>query len=294
MERVKNYILAIVLLISFVGCAIGDINLDNIDLNKVVNSSVTVFKSISKASEDINSEHEYYIGRTVSANILAKYKLYNNRSATQYINKVGKVLSFNSNLPETFGGYHFAIINSNEVNAFAAPGGFIFVTLGMLRLCDSEDALASVLAHEIAHIEHRHGISSIKKSRITSVFTTIGLESVKYSDNEKLKEITDEFGGSIDDIMNTLVVNGYSRSFEHDADISALKILKRSGYSQNAMIDMLKRMDIRLRGDSLGFGSTHPTPKDRIDSILPKIEEKNFKTSYSRTKRFKSFKNYLL
>ena len=88
-------------------------------------------------------------------------------------------LSKTSDLPETFGGYHFLILDSDEINAFAAPGGFIFVTRGLLRCCKHEDAAAAVLAHEIGHVELRHGLQAIKKSRITTALTTLGIAGVK-------------------------------------------------------------------------------------------------------------------
>jgi beta-barrel assembly-enhancing protease len=79
-------------------------------------------------------------------------------------------------MPETFGGYHFLILDSDEINAFAAPGGLIFVTRGMLRCCDSEDAVAAVLAHEVGHVQHQHGIQTIRKPALTSAFTILAAE----------------------------------------------------------------------------------------------------------------------
>jgi predicted Zn-dependent protease len=267
--------------------------MENLDLSSLVESSVKVYKSVSKAKEDINSEQEYYIGRTVAAQIYSKYRPYNDKASHLYINKIGKTLAYNSNAPETFSGYHFAILDSNEINAFAAPGGFIFVTRGMLKLCDSEDAIASVLAHEIAHIEHKHGISTIKKSRLTSAVTTIGKEGSKHFGDEKLQEITNNFGDSIEDIMNTLVVNGYSRSYEYDADQTALQILKRTGYNQSAMVDMLQKMQKRLQDDTFGFGSTHPKAAKRIENIKPLIEDNIKSIPNNRNKRFRSHMKYI-
>jgi predicted Zn-dependent protease len=105
-------------------------------------------KTVARSFEDISPEQEYYIGRTVGAQILKKYGPYTNRLATAYINSIGQSLARASDLPETFGGYHFLIQDSDEINALAAPGGLVFVTRGMLRCCRSEDAVAAVLAHE--------------------------------------------------------------------------------------------------------------------------------------------------
>ncbi len=75
---------------------------------------------------------------------------------------LGQSLVIFSDRPETFGGYHFLLLDSNEINAFAAPGGLILVTRGMLQCCANEDELAAVLAHEIAHVEKKHGLTAIK------------------------------------------------------------------------------------------------------------------------------------
>ena len=104
-----------------------------------------VSDAVSKAAEEINPEQEYYIGRTIGAVITSKYKVYQNNSATDYINVMGQGLSKFSDMPETFGGYHFLVLDSDEINAFAAPGGFIFISRGLLRCCKDEDAVAAVL-----------------------------------------------------------------------------------------------------------------------------------------------------
>ncbi len=120
--------------------------------------------AIAKTLEDFTPEQEYYIGRSVGAVIVNRYKPYPNAQANSYLNLVGQTLAQASDRPETFGGYHFLILDSDEINAFAAPGGLIFVSRGMLRCCRSEDAVAAVLAHEVGHIQLRHGIQSIKRA----------------------------------------------------------------------------------------------------------------------------------
>ena len=84
-----------------------------------------------------------------------------------------------SDLPAIFGGYHFLVLNSNDINAFATPSGLVFVTRGLLRCCRDEDALAAVLAHEIGHIQLRHGMQAIEKARVTEALTTIASEGAR-------------------------------------------------------------------------------------------------------------------
>jgi predicted Zn-dependent protease len=130
-------------------------------------------QSIVKTSEalrstfaDITDEEEYYIGRSVAALILSYYPAYENEALTSYINTVGQAVVFSSARPEIYAGYHFLILDTDEVNAMAAPGGFIFISKGLLRRCANEEMLAAILAHEVGHVCAKHGLQSIKKSRL--------------------------------------------------------------------------------------------------------------------------------
>ena len=227
--------------------------------------------AIAKTFEDITPEQEYYIGRTIGAVVIGKYQPYQNQNVNRYINLLGQTLAQASDRPETFGGYHFLVLDSNEINAFAAPGGLIFITRGLLRCCKNEDAVAAVLAHEIAHVQLRHGLQAINKSRITTALTTIGMESAKTFAKSDVAKLTSVFEDSISDITQTLVNNGYSRSFEKDADKGAVTILKRVGYDPNALVEMLQVMQTQLKPGGTDFAKTHPSPKDRISAIQSSI-----------------------
>ncbi len=227
--------------------------------------------AVAKSFEDFTPQQEYYIGRTVGAMVLQKYPPYQNQAATTYVNVLGQTMASASDLPETYGGYHFLILDSDEVNALAAPGGLIFVTRGMLRCCPNEDALAGVLAHEVGHVQNKHGLQAIKKSRITSALTTIGIEGTKSFGGQELSALTSTFEDSIADITGTMINNGYSRSFESQADGSAVTIVERVGYDPNGMVDMLETMENRLEPGRIDFVKTHPSPQSRINDIQKEI-----------------------
>ncbi len=228
-------------------------------------------KAVARGFQDITPEQEYYIGRAVGASILSQYPPFENRAANLYVNTLGQALAQVSDLPETFNGYHFLILDSKEINAFAAPGGLIFVTRGMLRCCRNEDATAAVLAHEIGHVEHRHGLQAIKKSRVTAALSTLAIEGTKNLGGQELADLTRTFENSITDITAMLVNSGYSLVFEKQADNSAVTILQRIGYDPNGLVDMLGQMHTRLAPGSPGFGRTHPTPKVRIANLQARI-----------------------
>jgi beta-barrel assembly-enhancing protease len=234
-------------------------------------SALKVGQAVAKTFQDITPEQEYYIGRAVGAIVAGKYKPYQNQKSTTYLNVLGQTLAQASDRPETFGGYHFAILESDQINAFAAPGGLIFVSRGMLRCCKNEDAVAAVLAHEIGHVVKRHGLQAIKKSRFTEAAGIIGIEAAKTMGGDNLAKASQLFEDSLMDITSTLVNNGYSRTFESEADAAAVTLLKRVGYHPNALVDMLKVMEQRLVPGGMDFAKTHPSPKDRINKIQQSI-----------------------
>lgn len=242
--------------------------------------------AVSKAFTDITPEQEYYIGRAVGASIVGQYRPYEDAAATRYLNLLGQSIARASDLPVTYGGYHFLILDSDEINAFAAPGGLIFITRGMLRCCPDEDAVAAVLAHEIAHIQARHGLQSIKKSRITEALTIIGAESAKQFGDADLARLTETFEASIRDVTATLINNGYSRAFEYEADRIAGDLLQRLGYDPGALKAMLAEMKRRLHSDRRGFAQTHPSPADRMAQLVNRSGHAEESAPESRRQRF--------
>jgi predicted Zn-dependent protease len=236
-----------------------------------VTSMLKSGRKLISGFEDITPEQEHYIGRSVAAVILSKYPYCNHRNGQRYVNVMGQALAQASDRPETFGGYHFLILDTDEINALSAPGGFVFVTRGLLGCCGSEDAMASVLAHEIGHVQRKHGLQAIQKSRITEGATALALTGTATLSGGKLKEVTQAFDDSIQDITTTMIDSGYSRSFEEEADHDAVTIMQRMGYDPNAIVDMLNAMRTRFTPQSKGFARTHPTPTARINNVLAMI-----------------------
>ena len=257
------------------GFGFGDLSSSLQSVTKYAESATKSFKAVSKALEDITPEQEYYIGRTIGAIVLDKYKPYNHAQTNYYLNQLGQTLSRFSDLPELYDGYHFITLDSSEINAFATPSGLIFVTRGMLRCCQHENSLAAVLAHEIAHVQHKHGLQSIEKDRITKATSILAIEGTKTFANSDLANLTTTFENSIKDITSTMINTGYSQAFENEADETAVTILQRVGYGGQGLIDMLKIMQKQLKPGGLDFAKTHPSPTDRIENISSILKTKS-------------------
>jgi predicted Zn-dependent protease len=224
-------------------------------------------QAIGSATEEITPEQEYYIGRAVGANILATYTIWNGSPAlTAYLNQICGAITINSPKPDIYNGYHVAILDSNEINAFATSGGHIFITRGLIAAAKSEDALAGVIAHEIAHIQLQHSIRAIRTSRITQAILITGSSAAGAAMGYDVNELTDIFNESVGEIVTTLVNSGYSQRQEFDADDMALSLLASAGYNASGLMDMLKELNTIQSNSSGGFNKTHPSPAQRISN----------------------------
>jgi beta-barrel assembly-enhancing protease len=256
-------------------------------------------------------EQEYYLGRAVAAQVLSKYPAYDAPEVNAYLNKLGQTLALVSDMPETFNGYHFLALDSEEINAFGAPGGFILITRGMLRCASSEEEVAAILAHEIGHVTGKDGVNAIEASRkkdiaaatygpwlkagvqagadvavhrgtsallrpLTSRLPGFAGNAVENAAadaiKEGLKKSVEAFSASITDVVGTLVVAGYSREQEKQADLAAVTILHRMGYDPMALVRMLQVMKTRLKPGGLDFAKTHPDPSVRMGYVKGAVD----------------------
>jgi predicted Zn-dependent protease len=254
----------------------------------LANSISASADAIGKAAEEISPEQEYYIGRAVGATILTNYKLDGSKKAlTDYLNKICDALVINSPRPEIYNGYHVGILDSDEINAFATPSGLILLTRGLIDCTASEEELAGVIAHEIAHIQLQHSIKSIKTARFTNAILVTG---TAVAGEDSLKDLTETFNLSVDDIVNVLN-NGYSQDQEFQADTTALSILAGAEYMPSGLIGMLKQLEKIQGSHPGGFNKTHPSPSDRIGNAEKSLGQyKVADTASYRLARFKAVK----
>jgi predicted Zn-dependent protease len=225
-------------------------------------------RALSALENDISPEDEYYIGRAVGAYILERYRPYTgNEDLSAYLNKICCALALHAD-GAPFNGYHVMILDSPEINAFATSGGHIFISLALVEAVASEDMLAAVIAHEIAHIQLRHGIEMIGDNRLTRELRELadrageiagrkaGLEAQKLFFLDAVKEIAD-----------TMTINGFSQQQEFEADSLAVFLLASAGYEPSSLIDMLSVLERTRRGYSGGILKTHPPARLRISNV---------------------------
>lgn len=230
--------------------------------------------SLFKAAKDYTREEEYYLGRSVAAKIFSIYPASKNQEQIDYLNKIGLALAYHSAYPDTFGGYHFMILDTDQVNALSAPGGFVFVTRGLLEKMPNEDALAAVLAHEIAHVGLQHGLKSIAQDKVRDGLAAAGKLAARLNCNEILAQAADVFGGLVEDVVKNLLEKGYSRDQEYEADSASLVFLNKAGYQATEMLTALSQLNSESNTnesnnkDKSSWLNSHPGAEERKAKIM--------------------------
>jgi len=245
--------------------------------------------NMDKNLEGYTLEDEYYLGRAVAANVLSVYKPYTkNEDLTKYLNKICQVLVINSSNPVTFNGYHVLVLDSADFNAFASPGGHIFITRGLVEAAASEDMLAALIAHELAHIILKHGIRLIDEMSIFTDAALAAKQGQAMSGSSAANRLM-TYRNSVANLSDAMIKNGYSQVFEFEADREAMKILAASGYDPAALLEVLKVLQ-RVQGSQRGgFNTTHPSPTDRIVNVETAL--RNFRVQDTKSFRTGRFKN---
>jgi len=205
----------------------------------------------------ISDRDEIKLGRGVAARVISRFGIDYNLEATYYLNLLGTTIAQRSDRPDL--PYHFAILDTDDVNAYACPGGFVFITRGALNMVQDEAELAAVLSHEIAHVTERHIIKALQHSRVMKIGAQMAVDAFTNGGplfNKMINVATDS------------LFKGLKKSDEYDADGKAVAYLDRTGYDYPAMFDVLKLLDQRRKaGQARVLARTHPSPANRISKL---------------------------
>ena len=214
---------------------------------------------------EIGPVQEFQLGRAVAARVLPLYPvLPQNDPRTVYVNKLGHAIVAASNDPMPYHGYSFVMLDSEEVNAFAVPGGFVFVTTGMLKFLKDEDELAAILGHEMGHIELRHGMRAVGTEKILRLFSLLKeLGTGKESSSNQAGDLVAQVKQMVDEVfekMFTAVRNGYGIETESQADWRSIQLSRTLGYDTMALYEVLERF--KAEKGSYG-GASYPAERGK-------------------------------
>jgi len=230
------------------------------------------FKIITKTGDallPIGYEEELAIGQAISLQVVSRYSgIVNNPPLTKYISLVGQAVANTSDRPNI--PYHFAVLNHDSINAFAAPGGYIFVTRGLLDRIQNEAELAGVLGHEISHVSQKHVLEIIQRSKRVAGASELGFSY--------LKQDPALFKGIVDEAVKKLLDEGLDQGKEIESDQLGDVFAARVGYDANAYVTLLTRLRT-IKGDDLAFFKTHPNFSTRIQAVQQTVQENGFKSN---------------
>lgn len=213
------------------------------------------------AAKEVNEKEEVEIGKGVASNLLGAAPLVNDARLQKYVNAVGRWLAMQTERPDL--EWHFGVFDSPNVNAFATPGGYIFVTKGLVMKMRNEAELAGVLAHEIAHVLQKHHLKAIQKNAMVGLGTDIA-SMVARKDGKN----TEAFNKVVN-VGTQLYARGLDREDELEADRMGVVIAARAGYDPYglpAVLQTLEGVNPQDGNFALMF-KTHPTPASRLEAL---------------------------
>ena len=215
---------------------------------------------------EITTEQEVAMGREVAAKMIAYFKVFENKQAAAYVRKVGQAVALQSERQDV--AYHFEILDTDAVNAFATPGGFIFVTRGLLESLKTEAELAGVLGHEVGHVAGKHIVREIQRGKAIKVGSDVAVEFTEGS--QFLEDLAKQ-------ILTRLIDRGLSPKDEHDADRRGVDYAYAAGYRPDGLesfLETLQEVTARSKPKTSWLNRTHPKLKDRIKRVGKQIAKK--------------------
>jgi predicted Zn-dependent protease len=232
------------------GFSIGGVN---------VGSAASAAAHAHEAYREIPEAEEIEMGKDIAAGLLGAAPLAKSSEQEIYVNNLGRWLALHSSRPDL--PWHFGILEVDTVNAFATPGGNVFVSRGLLMRVHSESELAGILAHEISHVALKHHLSDIQKNAQKNL--ALDLASVKSGG------LAGEAARAVARVGLEGYVRGLSREDELAADRMGVVIAARSGYEPYGLVAVLQTLAAMPQDDAaLGFFlKTHPSPADRLAAL---------------------------
>ena len=246
LRRLPRWIAAAAIIVS--GYAVAA----SFDLNRLFD----IGKDATTALKGVDEKEEIEIGREVAGRTLGAAPLVPDPALQRYVNRVGRWVASQSERPDL--PWHFGVLDTSSINAFAAPGGYILITRGLYEILDNEAQLAGVLGHEVGHIVKRHHIEVMQKSAGVSA-------AARAAQRDNRAVWQNHLIGTGAEVM----ARGLDKSAEFEADQIGVVLAARAGYNPYGLVEVLHKLSVRSSNDenlALLF-KTHPAPGERLEKI---------------------------
>ena len=238
-------------------------------------------KGLSDQIKDlvITEQEEKDMGAQISARLREKYGVVQSAPVHKYVSLVGRVLAASSTRPNL--AWTFIVLDTDGVNAFAAPGGYIHITRGALALIQNEAELAGVLGHEIVHVTAKHTINAIKKAKVQGA----AAEAVTRSDVLEYM---------INRAYENLLENQYDRGDENGSDQAGIRMANTTGYVPSGLGGFLTRLSARNKDlkEPSGVFASHPETKSRVDRLTKQIDSEKLAATATVAARYTAAISY--
>ncbi|MDD2736869.1 MAG: M48 family metalloprotease [Desulfuromonadaceae bacterium] len=223
---------------------------------------------VLSSSKEIDYTTERTIGESLALEGLQRFGTpVKNESLQQYVNLVGNAVAANSKRATI--PYQFAVLDSPVQNAFAVPGGVIFVSRALVSILSDESELAAVLAHEVGHVSAKHALKSTQRAQFFEGVGTITAASVRGDRGKK-------FASAIGDMQAVLFDKGLDKEMEFEADLAAMETAYRTGYDPFALIrvlEKLQKLEASSKDKKGSWFSTHPPLSERIVRLRAQLRK---------------------
>jgi len=237
-------------------------------INKLVLAIFFIFMvflwvSFSSFSAERDLAKEQKLGKKLSEDIEKKYEVVEDLNQNSLLREIGNKLTKASEMSEM--KFHFRILKKEDPNAFSIPGGYVYVTYDLFDYIQSDDELAGILAHEIAHVIHNH---ALKQTRDNTKYTLLTILAVLLTREPDV--------GVLGKLTTITLLNQYSREYEEEADLTAIDLLIKTGYNPVGFLTFLERLYAREMFKpevNLGIFQTHPETENRINYVKDMLIE---------------------
>jgi len=226
--------------------------------------SATAIAGGKKSDVVIGDTEERDIGAKLAARIRAEKRIVADKAIVDYVSRTGQNIARLSDRPDI--PYHFAVIEDKTPNAFAVPGGYIYVHTGLLKALDTQSQLAGVLAHEIGHIVARHGVKQLQEGLGVQALTTLVLGGASRESTQ-----------TVVDASVAVVMTGYNRNMESEADSYGAMYMARAGFNPEGMAQAMDKVAVLTEGGD-GFWESldkkHTPAAKRVAAVRAEIKDK--------------------
>lgn len=227
------------------GCGVGNVNVE-----QLVNAGGKALKAGA-----MDARNERAIGESVSLALTNQYGVTHNAQLAKYVVLVGQTIA--SRTARADQPWVFGVLDTDTVNAYSGPGGYVWVTRGAIAQMQDESELAGVLAHEIGHVVRQHGLAAAKQAGFADALVSAAGSTSAGA----------QFNGASDKIVDVIVKQGFSQPQEFEADQSSVRLTAAAGYDPNGFLRFLRRIRDKQKAGAPNLFSTHPGMDDRISKI---------------------------